>query len=66
MKEYKNKWQPNSLNKEFWEEVLVGRKIKSLNLDTTGIKSFVLDNDEIIYVDGVTNGYGYPLYIEEK
>jgi hypothetical protein len=27
---YKSEWKPNELNKEFWSEVLVGRKIESV------------------------------------
>jgi len=27
---YKTEWKPNELNKEFWDEVLIGRKIESV------------------------------------
>lgn len=46
---YKNQWQENSLNIDFWREVLVGRTIVDLQFDNCGLKYFVLDNGEKIY-----------------
>jgi hypothetical protein len=46
---YKNKWQENSLNIEFWKEILIGRLITNLEFDNFGLKYFVLDNGEKIY-----------------
>jgi hypothetical protein len=45
---YQTKWEPNQENREFWEEVLVGRKITQVNYNYGGIESFVLDSGELI------------------
>lgn len=47
---YKATWKEFALNKEFWEEVLVGRTIKELTWDDNGISALVLDNGEIIHL----------------
>ena len=47
---YKAKWKENCLNKSFWKEVLVGRKIVKINFDKHGLSSLVLDSKEIIYL----------------
>lgn len=47
--DYKNKWQENSLNIDFWKEVLVGRMIVDLEFEEYGIESLILDNGEKIY-----------------
>lgn len=35
-------------NSAFWEEVLVGRKITSINWKDGGIDAFVLDSGEVV------------------
>lgn len=47
---YKNEWKENSLNKEFWEEVFVGRTIDELLFDDNGLSAIVLDDRQIIYL----------------
>lgn len=49
MIKYKNKYIPNRLNKAFWKEVLVGRKIKKITFDKIGIKTIHLDSGEVLY-----------------
>lgn len=46
---YKNEWKENSVNQEFWKEVLIGRTIVDLKFDNNGLKYFVLDNGEKVY-----------------
>jgi len=53
---YKNEWKPNSLNKEFWGEVLVGHKITDIRFDNKGIHSFVLENGQQVIILGVEEG----------
>ena len=48
---YKAKWKVNSLNKSFWTEVLVGRKIKNIAFNKTGIKYILLDSGEKVFTD---------------
>lgn len=60
--QYKNKWAPYSLNKEFWREVLVGRTITSVEFDDYGVSSIALDNGETVYVPG----YSRRLYIKAE
>lgn len=46
---YKNEWKENSVNQEFWKEVLIGRTIVDLKFDNNGLKYFTLDNGEKVY-----------------
>lgn len=46
MVKYKNEWKEYSINKDFWKEVLVGRKITDVVFDDEGITSFHLDSGE--------------------
>jgi hypothetical protein len=50
---YKNEWEPNSLNQEYWDEVLVGQRIVKVNRDGDGIRSLTLDNGEIVYCSNI-------------
>jgi hypothetical protein len=57
--EYKNKWISGQKNFHFWEEVLVGRKIESLEwiIQCNGMErigSVILDSGERVSID--TNG----------
>jgi len=57
--EYKNKWISGQKNFQFWEEVLVGRKIESLEwiIQCNGMErigSAILDSGERVSID--TNG----------
>jgi len=45
---YKNNYSDID-SKDFWEEVLVGRKIESINYDDR-LHSLTLDNGETVYV----------------
>jgi hypothetical protein len=56
MSKYKSEWKAFELNQAFWEEVLVGRTIKSLRWDDTGIKALVLDSGEEILLVGQASG----------
>ena len=47
---YKNKWKPNSENKEFWEEVLTNRKIESVGFVNGRVDSLKLDSGETVYI----------------
>lgn len=47
---YKNCWKPNSENKEFWEEVLVGQTITKLEFDKKGLNNFTLSSGEKIFL----------------
>lgn len=47
---YKSEWKEFSMNKDFWNEVLLGRTIKEVMFDEDGISSIVLDNDENLFV----------------
>lgn len=49
---YKAKWKENSMNKSFWKEVLVGRKIKSIRFDKKGISALILDSKEVVFLVG--------------
>jgi hypothetical protein len=46
---YKTKWKVNSLNKAFWKEVLVNRKIVDLKFNKYGLSSIHLDNGEVLF-----------------
>jgi hypothetical protein len=50
MPDYKEKWLENSMNKDFWNEVLVGRSIASVRFDKNGIEGLKLDNGETIFL----------------
>lgn len=50
MSKYKSEWKEFELNKEFWQEVLVGRTIKDVVFDDTGIKHLLLDSGEEVFV----------------
>ena len=58
---YKNEWKENSLNQEFWEEVLVGRTIDELIFDDNGLTAIVLDDRQVIYLkhEDVSKGVIY-------
>lgn len=60
---YKTKWKINSLNKSFWNEVLVGRKIKKISFNKNGLKYILLDSGEKIYTDRWAEKS--PIYIQE-
>lgn len=47
---YKNKWIEGKLNKKFWREVLVGRKIVSILWTKEEMTGFILDNGEVVSV----------------
>lgn len=49
---YKSKWKSFSLNKKFWREVFLNRKIVGIKWDDFGIKSLILDNGEKINLTG--------------
>ena len=53
---YKTPWKQGTLNKKFWNEVFIGRKIKSLSWGKDGVHSLVLDNGEEVF--GVNNTFG--------
>lgn len=48
---YKSKWKQYSLNKTFWKEVLVGKKIKNISFNKDGIKYILLDSGEKVFTD---------------
>jgi hypothetical protein len=48
---YKAEWKEQELNKEFWEEVLVGKKITSIDWGKDRIHGLKLDSGETIYSD---------------
>lgn len=50
MSKYKSKWKPYRANKSFWNEVLKERVIKKIRWTEKGIKSFVLDSGEEIFI----------------
>jgi len=62
MVEYNTKWKPNDLNEDFWNEVLVGRKIITVSYNDEGIDNFTLDNGEVIYIMKDKNTF----YIKRK
>lgn len=45
---YRAPWVPMQENREFWDEVLVGRTIKEIHYKDGGIDAFVLDSGELI------------------
>lgn len=47
---YKAEWKPFSKNEEFWNEVLVGRKIVNITWDDNGITGVTLDSGEWVGV----------------
>lgn len=47
---YKSEWKPNSLNEDFWKEVLVGHKIVDITFDEHGISTLKLDSGETVYL----------------
>lgn len=54
---YKAEWKPFSLNKKFWNEVLKGRTIQSLEWDDEGLSALVLDDGQrVTLVMGGTAG----------
>lgn len=52
MSKYRSEWKAFSKNEEFWNEVLVGRKIEKVTFfdDGTAIKSFTLDSGEEVFL----------------
>ncbi|HUU88084.1 MAG TPA: hypothetical protein VMX17_10070 [Candidatus Glassbacteria bacterium] len=48
--EYNTEWKAGNLNEDFWNEVLVGRKIITVSYNDEGIDNFTLDNGEVIYL----------------
>lgn len=54
---YKTEWVANSLNKEFWKEVLVGRQITRIKFNKKGLTALVLDNKEVCYIKDGSNFY---------
>ena len=48
---YKSKWKPNSENRQYWEEVMVGRTITGLGFVDGRIDNFTLDSGEIMYLN---------------
>lgn len=61
---YKAKWKINSLNKPFWNEVLVGKKIKKISFNRDGIKYILLDSGEKIFTDKWAEKT--PIYIKMR
>lgn len=53
---YKSEWKEFSMNKDFWNEVLLGRTIKDVVFNEEGIESIVFDNDEKLFVWTNENG----------
>jgi len=47
---YKKKWRVRSLNKPFWNEVLVGRTITKLFFNKEGLTAMKLDSGEISFL----------------
>lgn len=45
---YRSPWVPMQENREFWDEVLVGRTIKEIQYKDGGIEAFVLDSGEVV------------------
>jgi len=45
---YHAEWKPFSPNVEFWNEVLVGRKITGVVRDDEGITAICLDSGELV------------------
>ena len=60
MSKYKSEWKEFELNKDFWQEVLVGRTIKDVVFDDAGIKHLLLDSGEEVFV--VKNENGRPVF----
>lgn len=60
---YNTKWKINSLNKSFWNEVLVGKTIKKISFNKNGIKYILLDSGEKIFTDRWAEKS--PIYIKE-
>lgn len=70
MSNYKSEWKPMALNKEFWEEVLVGRTIEKFTdnfketFKHTDLRhdqkayELLLDNGEKVWLSGETNYTG--------
>jgi len=48
---YTSKFVSGSLNKPFWKEVLIGRRIVSLAWNRNKIKSMQLDSGQIVTFD---------------
>lgn len=69
---YRRKWKPNHTNKEFWKEVLIGRKIVKSRHKDGALQSLTLDSGEVLYLDGwnVKTEKGQkspvPLYLKRK
>lgn len=47
---YKSTWEPMSMNKSFWREVLVARTIKKVSFDEDGIYALHLDDGQRIFI----------------
>lgn len=60
---YRAKWKPFSLNKKYWNEVLLGRTIKKVEYDKEGVHALVFDNGEKLFpireVQGKKSGRFY-------
>lgn len=56
---YKEIWERNSLNENFWVEVLCNKNIKELKFGEDGLVSLLLDNGEEIFINGC-------LFVKEK
>jgi len=61
---YKSQWKPNSFNKPFWNEVLVGRKIKKITFNQDGIKYILLDSGEKVFT--YRSKEQIPIYIKTE
>ena len=60
--EYNTEWKAGNLNEDFWNEVLIGRKIITVSYNDEGIDNFTLDNGEVIYIMKDKNTF----YIKRK
>ena len=56
---YKEIWERNSLNENFWVEVLCNKNIKELKFGEDGLVSLLLDHGEEIFINGC-------LFVKEK
>ena len=61
---YNNEWKTNSLNKPFWNEVLLGRKITKIAYSKDGIKYILLDSGEKVFTDRWAEKT--PIYVKVK
>ena len=61
---YKAEWKPQSRNEEFWNEVLVDRKIVGITWDGDGMTGFTLDSGEWVGIKKNENAVA-TLFIQD-